>query len=129
MAFHPSGYYLAISFADKVRLFHLLNDELRPFRDIDLGNASILKFSKGGHMLAVGHFNKLFVYDAYTLKLIARTDKHRADIRDIAWHTLDKRLVTVGNDGAVFQYSTNNWESNSPERADDDLVYSCIAIG
>jgi WD40 repeat protein len=32
LAFHPTGYYLAVGCVDKLRLFHVLNNELRPFK-------------------------------------------------------------------------------------------------
>lgn len=32
LALHPSGYYLAVSCIDKLRMFHVLNAELRPYR-------------------------------------------------------------------------------------------------
>jgi WD40 repeat protein len=52
LAFHPSGYYLAVGCVDKLRLFHVLNNELRPYRELGVRNAHIVKFSKGGHLLA-----------------------------------------------------------------------------
>ena len=32
LAFHPSGYYMAVGCVDKLRVFHVLNAELRPYR-------------------------------------------------------------------------------------------------
>ncbi len=52
LAFHPSGYYLAVSCIDKLRFFHVLNNELRPYRELGVKNAHILKFSRGGNLLA-----------------------------------------------------------------------------
>lgn len=34
VAIHPSGYYLAASFIDKIRIFHILNTELKLYREI-----------------------------------------------------------------------------------------------
>ncbi len=48
VAFHPSGYYLAAGFIDKLRIFHVLNDSLRLFRELPVKNCTILKFSNGG---------------------------------------------------------------------------------
>lgn len=38
VAIHPSGYYLAASFIDKIRINHILNDELRHFKNIEIKN-------------------------------------------------------------------------------------------
>ena len=47
---HPSGYQLASSFIDKIWIHHILHDELRPSRFIEIRNAQIIKYSKGGHL-------------------------------------------------------------------------------
>ena len=48
VAIHPSGYQLAASFIDKIQIHHILHDELRLIKNIDLRNASLIKYSKGG---------------------------------------------------------------------------------
>lgn len=48
VAFHPFGYYIAAGFVDKIRFFHLLHSELRPYREIVLKNCSLMKYSNGG---------------------------------------------------------------------------------
>lgn len=32
LAFHPCGYYMAVGCVDKLRVFHVMNNELRPFK-------------------------------------------------------------------------------------------------
>ena len=50
---------MAVGCTDKLRIFHVLNNELRPFREIGIKKAHIVKFSQGGHFLAVCHqFNE-----------------------------------------------------------------------
>jgi cilia- and flagella-associated protein 57 len=34
VAFHPSGYYLAAGFIDKFRIFHILHDRLKVYKEI-----------------------------------------------------------------------------------------------
>lgn len=52
LSFHPCGYYIAVGCKDKLRFFHVLNNELRPYREIQIKGAHIVKFSRGGHMIA-----------------------------------------------------------------------------
>ena len=52
LSLHPSGYYLAVGCTDKLRFFHILSNELRPYRELPIKNAHIVKFSEGGHMIA-----------------------------------------------------------------------------
>ena len=55
IAIHPSGYYLAAGFIDKLRIFHILHSELRQYREISLKAVTNLRFSAGGHLLACSY--------------------------------------------------------------------------
>lgn len=59
LAFHPSGYYMAVGCVDKLRIFHLMNNELRPFKEVSIRKTHHVKFSHGGHLLAVAHESNL----------------------------------------------------------------------
>ncbi len=48
VAMHPTGYYLAAGFQDKIWLYHILHNGIWPFKNIDLRNCSKLRFSRGG---------------------------------------------------------------------------------
>lgn len=48
LALHPSGFYLAVAFIDKVKIYHLLDTEIREYRVLDLKNCHKIKFSNGG---------------------------------------------------------------------------------
>jgi hypothetical protein len=50
VAMHPSGYYMAASFIDKIRFYHILHDELRHYKNIEIKNCQRMKFSSGGHL-------------------------------------------------------------------------------
>ncbi|OMJ86865.1 hypothetical protein SteCoe_11496 [Stentor coeruleus] len=109
VAFHPSGYYLAISFVDKVRLFHLLFDELRFFREVATPSSSLLKFSSGGHFLAISSGLNIYIYKSYTLQLVTIIQNLTSPIQDMCWMPLDKKLVTIGSDGTIHEFNTHNW--------------------
>jgi cilia- and flagella-associated protein 57 len=55
VAFHPSGYYIALGFKDKLRIFHLMHRDLRLYKELSLTNTTKLKFSNGGHFLAASY--------------------------------------------------------------------------
>ena len=52
VAIHPSGYYMAASFIDKIRVHHILHDEFKHYENIDIKNCKLMKFSNGGHIFA-----------------------------------------------------------------------------
>ena len=64
---HPSGYYMAASFIDKIRINHILNDEFKHYKNIDIRYCKLMKFSTGGHLFACIENNKIHLYNAYTL--------------------------------------------------------------
>jgi hypothetical protein len=50
VAIHPSGYYMAASFIDKIRMHHILHDEFKHYKNIDIRYCKTMKFSSGGHL-------------------------------------------------------------------------------
>lgn len=117
VAFHPSGYYLAISFVDKVRMFHLLLDELRLFRDIATPSCNLLKFSMGGHFLAIVSGLSIYIYKAYTLQLVTLIQAHTSPIQDMGWASKDSKLVSIGSDGSIYTFLTTNWAIEKQEHS------------
>lgn len=70
VAIHPSGYQLAIAFIDKVKIHHILNDDLKLTNQIELRQCNLLKYSTGGQYLFVVERSNIFVYNAYTYQRI-----------------------------------------------------------
>ena len=66
VAMHPSGYQLAASFIDKIQIHHILHDELRLIKSIDLRNASLIKYSKGGQYFFAIEKTTVYIFNAYT---------------------------------------------------------------
>jgi hypothetical protein len=59
VALHPNGFYMAVAFINKLRFYHILQVKLRQYREIQLKNINIIKFSDGGQWLAAGHPQQL----------------------------------------------------------------------
>ena len=110
VSIHPSGYYLAAGFIDKLRFYHILNEHLRLYRDLSVKNASIIKFSYGGSMIAVAYprgaktsqYN-VAIYHAYTLEIIyvSSTPAHSTQAMDLLWAKKDHVLYSCGLDGGI----------------------------
>lgn len=75
MALHPSGYYLAAGFTDKVRIMHALHDELREFRTLEVKNCNKIKFSNGGQYLAFTDQKNIYIYASYTVENLLPNNK------------------------------------------------------
>lgn len=70
VAIHPSGYYMAASFIDKIRLHHILHDEFKHYQNIDIRYVKQMKFSKGGHLFACVENNLIHIFNSYTIEKI-----------------------------------------------------------
>ena len=73
IAIHPSGFYLAISFIDKVKIYHLLDSDIREYRVLDIKNQHLIKFSNGGQYLACVDQKDISIYYSYTLEKPKKT--------------------------------------------------------
>lgn len=113
IAFHPSGYYLAVGFIDRLEIFHVCSEELRSYRIItQVKSVNCVKFSRAGHMLAIAyprpnHQNYwINVYDAFTLELIVQPIKGPVDtIKELVWADNDDTLICCGVDGAISEWN------------------------
>ena len=63
VAAHSSGFQVLVSFKDRVRLYNVLLDKLKPYRETVLKNAKCLKFSHGSQYWAAASAINVSVYD------------------------------------------------------------------
>jgi WD40 repeat protein len=109
VALHPLGYFLAIGFADKFRVFHILMNELQLFREFSIRGVRVLKFSHGGHFLAAGNGKLVLIFASSTLRRIATLRGHSSLVQGVAFDANDTTLATCGADGVVYEWSTTTW--------------------
>ena len=89
MTFHPTGYYLVAAFIDRISLFYVSNNSLKPYRHILLKGCFLLKFSRGGHMLAAAYpkmksnAELINIYNAYSRQLITILPGHMSRLKGI----------------------------------------------
>lgn len=67
IALHPSGFYMAIGFKDKVKVFHLMQQDIRLFVTLDIARVHLIKFSNGGQILACVDHKDINLYQSYAL--------------------------------------------------------------
>lgn len=108
MALHPSGYYMAAGFIERVMICHILHDELRTFLTLEIKNCSKMKFSNGGQYLALTDQKNLFLYASYTMENLLPNNKPikcpSTSISQIAFNEKDTFMVLISNDGFVFRF-------------------------
>ena len=65
-ALHPSGLHAAVGFSDKLRVYHVLVDDIRVCLEVAIKLCKEAKFSPGGHMLAAANGNSISVFEFAT---------------------------------------------------------------
>ena len=66
LSFHPSGLHLAVCFPDKIKLISISNGDLIPYKDISQKSCYDVKFSNGGHLLAVANSVMVQIFNFWT---------------------------------------------------------------
>ncbi|KAJ1618791.1 quinon protein alcohol dehydrogenase-like superfamily, partial [Pavlovales sp. CCMP2436] len=120
VAFHPSGYHLLIGFADKLRFYHVLVDELRLVKEFHLKMCREVRFANGGHLFAAAAGPNVLLYGTYTLEPIGTLKGHAGPVRSLGWSADDLAIVTCGVDGAVYE-----WAVDGLQRVEDHVLKSC----
>jgi WD40 repeat protein len=73
-----------------------------------------MKFSNGGHMIAVAKKNQnnscdIVIINSYSLEKIKQLIGHNEYITEIIWSKRDFYLYTCGLDGILNEWYTNSW--------------------
>ena len=128
IAIHPSGFYMAIGFIDKVKIYHLMQAELREFQVLDIKNCHIMKFSNGGQILACVDIKDISLFQSYHLDKPRKQQCPSKDVTQIDFNKNDTMISVVSKDGFVQKYDiTKNMEKKGESVIDKQShFYSCI---
>lgn len=109
-AIHPNGLSLLVGQGDKLRLMTILLDDLRMVKDFAIKSCRECRFSNGGSMFAAVNGNTIQIYNTYTCENIGILRGHNGKVRSIAWSADDRRIVSAGLDGAVYEWDVLNFK-------------------
>ncbi|CAF1649874.1 unnamed protein product, partial [Didymodactylos carnosus] len=76
VSLHPSGLFVLVGFSDKLKLFTILIDDLRPFKEFPIRGCRDALFSNGGHVFAAVHGNVIQIYSTVTFENITNLKGH-----------------------------------------------------
>lgn len=127
IALHPSGLHLLVGFPDKLRFMNLYGDDIREFKNFGIRSCSECRFSNGGQFFAAMHSTIIHVYFTYTCELIGHLRGHNGKVKSIYFVPPDDtRLVSVGNDGAVHEFSLTDFHKVN-DHVIKAITYNCVA--
>ncbi|KAI9091005.1 quinon protein alcohol dehydrogenase-like superfamily [Phlyctochytrium arcticum] len=127
VALHPSGLYILVGFADKLRLMNVLMDDLRVFREFPLRGCRECRFSSGGHFFAAAQGNMFQIYSTWTFENVANLKGHNGRVRSLTWAYDDSYLVSSGADGAVYSWNVADMKREN-EHILKSTAYSCAVV-
>ncbi|XP_016840844.1 cilia- and flagella-associated protein 57 [Nasonia vitripennis] len=104
---HPTGLFCLIGFSDKLRFMSILFDDFLTMKEFSIRNCKIAAFSYGGQMFAAVNGNIIQVYATIDFNTRFLLKGHTEIIRGITWSQDDARLVSIGSEGAVYEWDMN----------------------
>lgn len=124
VSLHPSGLFILVGFSDKLKLFTILIDDLRPFKEFSIRGCREALFSNGGHLFAAVHGNVIQIYSTVTFENVTNLKGHNGKVRQLIWSPDDTRLFSCGMDGAVYE-----WEVSTSKRLHEAVLKACGYTG
>jgi WD40 repeat protein len=128
IAMHPSGYYMAAGFVDRVRIMHVLDEELRDFRSLEHRNCHKMHFSNGGQFLVIVEQKMFFVYATYTLEKLYYSKCPSPNVSSIAFNDKDTYFSLVSADGFVYRYDLLNGKLSDGNIDRNSEFRSCLFL-
>uniref|UniRef100_A0A8C9J8Z9 Cilia- and flagella-associated protein 57 n=1 Tax=Panthera tigris altaica TaxID=74533 RepID=A0A8C9J8Z9_PANTA len=120
ISLHPSGHFVVVGFADKLRLMNLLIDDIRSFKEYSVRGCRECSFSNGGHLFAAVSGNVIHIFATTSLENISNLKGHTGKVRSVVWNADDSKLISCGTDGAVYE-----WNLSSGKRETECVLKSC----
>ncbi|XP_034510273.1 cilia- and flagella-associated protein 57 [Ailuropoda melanoleuca] len=127
ISLHPSGHFIVVGFADKLRLMNLLIDDIRSFKEYSVRGCRECSFSNGGHLFAAVSGNVIHVFTTTSLENISNLKGHTGKVRSIAWTADDSKLISCGTDGAVYEWSLSSGKRET-ECVLKSCSYNCVTV-
>lgn len=127
VALHPAGLHVAIAFLDKLRLYHILLDDLRLCVELPVKCCRVCVFSQGGNLLATANGNIISVFDSHTGERVVDLRGHNGKVRSLHWLQSGTQLLSCGQDGMVY-----SWNLDGPTRTAEFVkkrsMFTCVVI-
>lgn len=114
ISFHPSGLHLAGIMKNKIVLMNLNIDEIIIFKELQISNCRILKFSNGGNYLAISQDSNIQIFSFYKLEFIKDHlfKGHDYLINNLLWSENDLDLYSSSIDGKIMKWQISDSDSS-----------------
>ena len=117
LSVHPSGLYVVIAFADKIRVASILLDDICVTKEFNIRACTEVKFAHGGHYFAAANGANVQIFNTMSGAVVSTLRGHTAKVRTIVWLNLDAKLMTIGQEGTVYF-----WDAYTGTRGSDGFI-------
>lgn len=136
ISFHPSGLYILVGFQDSLKLMNVLDNDLSVLREFPLKSVKVTSFSTGGQYFAASSYNMVYIYSTWTFEVLGTLKGHTGLITSISWVSDDSRIVTVGNEGGIYDWDLKDMSNyqgigikRQYEYVERGCMYTSICLG
>lgn len=105
LAMHPSGFQLIVAFKEKLKLYNILMDKLKFFKETTAKNCRDVQFSHGGQYFAATSAINVLIFDTKTFSQLISLQGHMMSVKRLYWGPNDNILFSAGADGNVYGWS------------------------
>lgn len=82
----------------------VLLDSIQPIRTFPVPECRLSSFSPNGQFLAVVHKSSILIYSTVSFQVLNKFRGHAATISSLVWTPDDRKLVSCGVEGAVYEW-------------------------
>ncbi|XP_040087391.1 cilia- and flagella-associated protein 57 isoform X2 [Oryx dammah] len=108
ISLHPSGHYIVVGFADKLRIMNLLIDDIRSFKDYSVRGCKECSFSNGGHLFAAVNGNVIHIFSTTSLENISNLKGHTGKvIREMSAFDVTYTAIVISHSGRMMFVGTS----------------------
>ncbi|MCI4395775.1 hypothetical protein PGIGA_G00195880 [Pangasianodon gigas] len=123
ISLHPNGLSILVGFSDKVCLMNLLVDEFRTVQEFDIRNCNECVFNHDGNVFAAVRDNLINICNIRTGEKMDLND-HINKVQSVKWSEDDRRLVSCGTDGTVYEWNALTGACESSKSVQKSCTYT-----
>ena len=112
MDMHPGGRQCAIGFKEGLKIYFVLEGELKEVFESYSKLCYCVKYSAKGDRLAVSSANSIIIYDAYTFEMMQNISAYASNIKNLFWRGRDAYLISNCVNNTVYVWNTRKWEKD-----------------
>lgn len=110
---HPNGFQVVVSFKEKIKLYNVLLDKLKLYKETPAKSCREVVFSESGKFFAAASTINVLVFDTKTFAQLMLFQGHMMTVKRLVWGPGDHVLFSAGADGNVY-----GWSMDSDHRMD-----------